>query len=39
MMGDIFPMFKAIADETDLVTPAEMIVMMQDYKTQQQKRA
>lgn len=39
MMGDIFPMFKAIADETDLVTPDEMIAMMQDYKTQQQKRA
>ncbi|WP_125707851.1 2-isopropylmalate synthase [Lacticaseibacillus porcinae] len=39
MMTDIFPMFKAIADETDLVTPDEMIAMMQDYKTQQQKRA
>lgn len=39
MMVDIFPMFKAVADETDLVTPAEMIVMMQDYKKQQQKRA
>ncbi len=39
MMTDIFPMFKAIADETDLVKPAEMVTMMQAYKTQQQQRA
>ncbi|MCI1987325.1 MAG: 2-isopropylmalate synthase [Lactobacillus sp.] len=39
MMKVIFPIFKDVADQTDLVSDTDMVEIMNTYKTQQQMRA